>query len=395
MNNVKPGQRQFFIIALVIVVLLMTGVLPTPLYRLYVMEFGFSAIAITLIYAAYAVAVVPTLFVFGPLGDKLGRKRVLALSLAIAIASSIVLGIGQGFVILLLGRALQGVAVGAASGNATAALVELEPNKNRRQAGRIAGTSIFVGLAVGPLLSGFVAEYLPAPTLLVYVIDFIILITVFALLATVQEPGSWPKPEPFRLHWPTVPSEIKTVFASVSLAAALVFAMAGLYYSLAPIYTEELLNTTNVLIGGGVASLMVFVSIITQRTLSGVQAKRLIVAGEISLAVGLILIVLAHFVGSILVLMLAAISSGFAFGAAFLGAVTIVNAIAPEGRRGDVTSTFFALAYLALGLPIIALGFVEQIFNLFDAVVVFAAVIFIVSLAHAIWILLYKHDIPG
>ncbi len=393
MNEIESSSRSFFIVALVTVVLLMTGVLPTPLYRLYVADFGFSAIIITLIYAAYAVAVVPTLFVFGPLGDKLGRKRVLAIALGIAITSSIVFAFGRGFLEFLLARALQGVAVGAASGNATAALVEFEPNKNRRRAGQIAGTSIFAGLAVGPLLSGFIAEYLPAPTLLVYVVDFIILVAVFALLLTVKEPGTWPKSEPLRLHWPNVPSEIKTVFASASLGAALVFAMTGLYYSLAPVYTEELLNTTNVLVGGAVASGMVLVSVITQRVFRAVSAKRLVFAGEIGLAVGLILIVLAHYVGSTVVLMLAAIASGFAFGATFLGAVTIVNAIAPEKHRGDVTSTFFALAYLALGLPIIALGFIEQIFNLFDAVVFFAVFIIIASLAHAVWISLSKHAI--
>ena len=389
----KPSQRSFNIVALTNLVLLMTGVLATPLYRIYGADFNLTSVDLTVIYAAYAIAVVPTLFIFGPIGDKIGRKRVLITSVAIALVSSVVFAAGSGFIWLIVGRALQGIAVGAASGNATAAMVELETSGNRRRASQIAGTSLFAGLAVGPLLSGFTAEYLPLPTLLVFVVDFAVLTIVLGLLFTVKEPGQWPRAEKFRMRRPSIPANIRIPFGSATLSAGLVFAMSGLYFSVAPAYTEALLNTSNVLVGGAVTSVMVTVSIVTQRVLRGVQARKLLITGQLSLSLGLALMVLAHTAASVEVLVLGAVISGFAYGATFLGAVAIVNAVSPENRRGDITSTFYALTYLALGVPIIGLGFAAQVLNLFEAVQFFVAAIVAIALVHVAWILLRGHAI--
>ena len=112
----------------------MSGVLPTPLYGIYEAKFGLSPIEGTLIFASYAIAVIPALFIFGPIGDKIGRKRILLVAVVICIIASLFLALGDGLLWLIIGRALQGIAVGAAFGNATAAIVELEPSKNRKRA---------------------------------------------------------------------------------------------------------------------------------------------------------------------------------------------------------------------------------------------------------------------
>ncbi len=85
-NNIS--SRSFTIVAVTNLVLIMTGVLATPLYSIYAAKFALSPLNITLIYAAYAVAVIPTFFILGPLGDKLGRKRLLAAGLLVAMVSS-------------------------------------------------------------------------------------------------------------------------------------------------------------------------------------------------------------------------------------------------------------------------------------------------------------------
>jgi MFS family permease len=389
----KHSGSGFYLVATVNMMLLMSGVLPTPLYGLYETKFGLSPIEGTLIFSVYAIAVIPALFIFGPAGDKWGRKRILLSSVAICIFASIFLAVGDGLGWLIIGRALQGVAVGAAFGNATAAMVELEPSMNRKRASRAAGTSMFSGLIIGPLLSGFAVEYLPAPTLMIYLIDLALLGVVFVLLFRIEEPKREQKLAPLGLGFPRIPANIRLHFASASLSASLVFAMSALYFSVAPTYVQITLNTMNVFVGSAMTAIMAFMSILTQQFLRKINLKKLLVGGQIVLACGVSLIVLAQFTYSIVVLVVAALVSGVAYGATFLGAVAIINTIAPVNHRGNVISTFYALAYVAFGLPIIGLGFVTQVTNLLVAVQYYGVIMVIVALSHALWILLCTRSI--
>ena len=112
--------------------------------------FDLTPILITVTYSAYAIVVVPSLFLLGPLGDKYGRKPVLLVATLIGIVAILFLGFAKDFTWLIIGRALQGLGVGISLGNATAAMVEFEPNEDRKRANRTAGTSLFAGLVLGP-----------------------------------------------------------------------------------------------------------------------------------------------------------------------------------------------------------------------------------------------------
>lgn len=373
--------------------LLLSGVLPTPLYGLYEAKFGLSSIEGTIVFAVYAIAVIPALFVFGPVGDRVGRKRVLLIAVAICILASIFLAIGNGLLWLIIGRALQGIAVGAAFGNATAAMVELEPSKNRKRASRAAGTSMFTGLIIGPLLSGFTVEYLPEPTLLIYLIDLVLLAVVFILLYRVQELKPESKSTSLKQNFLKIPANIGLHFASASLAVALVFAMSALFFSVIPMYVQITLNVMNVFVGSAVTAIMALMSILTQQLLRKIDLKKLLVVGQTVLALGVLLIVLTQFASSIIVIAAAAIVCGIAYGATFLGAVAIINCIAPPNQRGSILSTFYALAYIAFGLPIIGLGALTQATNLLIAVQYYGIIMIIVALLHSTWILLRRHDI--
>src|SRR3954466_2280570 len=100
--------------------------LATPLYAVYRDRFGFSSAVLTLVFATYALVLVPSLLVFGQLSDRLGRRPVIAASLGVAMAGLALFALARSTPWLFAARAVQGLAVGAASGAATAALVELE-----------------------------------------------------------------------------------------------------------------------------------------------------------------------------------------------------------------------------------------------------------------------------
>ena len=63
---------------------------PTPLWSLYAQRDHFSSLTVTLVFAAYAVAVAVSLFLAGHLSDSYGRRRVLVPALALNIIAGVV-----------------------------------------------------------------------------------------------------------------------------------------------------------------------------------------------------------------------------------------------------------------------------------------------------------------
>jgi len=60
--------------------------------------------------------------------------------------------------------------------------------------------------------------------------------------------------------------------------------------------------------------------------------------------------------GSVTVLFVAAVVTGFGFGAAFLGAVATITAGVDAGHRAGLLAAIFVVGYLAFSLPSIAAG---------------------------------------
>jgi MFS family permease len=127
--------------------------------------FGYSAssLVLTAIFATYAVVLVPSLILFGRLSDRIGRRLVIEIGLASALAGLALFAAAPSTVWLLGARALQRLAVGMIGGAATAALVELDPDGDRRRAALLAGLAQSAGSGLGPIAAGLLAQWAPAP----------------------------------------------------------------------------------------------------------------------------------------------------------------------------------------------------------------------------------------
>ena len=154
---------------------------PTPLYPLYEMEFGFSSLTVTVVYALYALGVVVGLLVFGRLSDQIGRRPVILAALLLSVAADAVFLFAVDLAMIIVGRILAGLSAALIIGAATAALAELI---DRRHPKRAATVSIFAnlgGLATGTLLAGIVSDVAPDPLRLPWVI--VLILAVLAIIA--------------------------------------------------------------------------------------------------------------------------------------------------------------------------------------------------------------------
>src|SRR5699024_4577605 len=153
-----------------LVVLTAGAYLPSPLYPGYQQAFGFSDLTMTLVYATFALVSAPALLLLGPAADALGPRPVLRASVLLAAAGSACFALADGPIWLLAGRAAQGMALGGATGAATALMVRSSPGHRRLRASMLAGMAFVAGTAAGPIAAGALAQYAPAPTVLPYLI---------------------------------------------------------------------------------------------------------------------------------------------------------------------------------------------------------------------------------
>lgn len=367
-------------------VVLMAGVnLPTPLYAVYSERFGFSSAVLTAVFALYAFVLVPALMLFGQLSDRLGRRIVLLMGLAAGAAGMIVFALAESTAWLFAGRVFQGLAVGMASSAATAALVELEPARDARRPALLAGLAQAGGSGAGPLVAGLLAEWAPDPLRLPYVVLLAATAAVALLALRVPEPVrgrtvSW------QVTRPAVPADIRRPFARVALTAAVLWAAVALFLSIVPSYAATLLETSNLALLGAVTAVMLAASCAAQVAAHhGITSGRAQQAGVILLALGLAGLVAASPLGSLPLLLVAAVLTGAGHGIGFLYAQDDLNRIAPPDRRGEVTAAFITAIYVGVAGSVISVGLLDTRVSLAVAVGIVAAVLAAVALAAGAW----------
>ncbi|MGC4111532.1 MAG: MFS transporter [Nocardioides sp.] len=359
--------------------------LAAPLYAVYADRFGFSGIVVTTVFATYAVTLVATLLVCGRLADRVGRRPVILAGLAVAAGALVVFGVASGVEWLYAARALQGIAVGLISGPATAALVELDPLREQARPAMFAGLAQAVGSGVGPLVSGCLAQWAPAPLHTCYLVGLVG--TAVAAGFALALPDSAHGDEPWRVQWPRVPTAIRTDFVRLGVTAGLVWASLALYLSVVPSYVAGLLATHDLALLGANSALACFASAGTQvwARFHGSEGRRRQALGLALLAAGLVLLVVSALTESLLTVLLGAVVTGVGHGLGFLHAQDELNAIAPPERRAEVSAAFVCCIYVVVGGSVIGVGVLEEAGSLTGAVSVVGGLLTVAALAAAAW----------
>jgi MFS family permease len=185
---------------------------------------------------------------------------------------------------------------------------------------------------------------------------------------------------------PSVPAEIRRLFARVSLTGAAVWAVAALFLSVVPSYAAELLDTTNLALLGAISAVMLATSCVAQIAARRSSAHtRMQAAGLVLLAAGLAALAIAFPTRSLLVLLLAGLLSGAGHGLAFLGGQAQLSLAAPPDGRGAVNAAFYTLIYLGVAAGVVSTGLLTLHFALSTAVTAFTIVVGTIALLTAVW----------
>jgi len=111
--------------------------------------------------SAYLLASVVTVPVFGRLGDYFGRKRFVIAAVITFTVASVLCGVANDMLFLVIARGLQGVGGGMMVGTAFASIPDLFPDPRARVRWQVVMAAAYgIGTAAGPSLGGWMSEHL-------------------------------------------------------------------------------------------------------------------------------------------------------------------------------------------------------------------------------------------
>lgn len=369
--RLSPAARQP-VVAGALASLLLGANLASPLYGVYRERFGFNSLVLTLVFAVYALVLAPSLLLFGELSDRIGRRPVILGGLVMGTIALGLFAAATGVAWLFAARIAQGVSVGMAGGAATAALVELDRDGDNRHAALLATLAQTVGGAAGPLLTGILAEWLPAPRVLCYAVGMAGCVTAALLLLAMPEPGR-PRGGVWSVPRPSVPQDIRRAFVRVAVTGAAVWAVVALFFSVVPSFATERIGTHDLALLGAISSIVLICSSVSQVASRGSVEPHIAQAWGLGLlAAGLMALVLASATDSVILLIAASVLAGTGHGLGFLGAQDDLNRLAPPERRGEINAALYTCIYLGIAFPVIGVGVLADLTTLTTAVVVFA-----------------------
>lgn len=314
---------------------------------------GATAGQVTALFGAYAVGLVPALLLVAPVSDRIGRGRVLRPVLVLSFVATVVLMVGgHSLTLLLVGRLLAGVASGAAFAPGTAWVKELSdaaPGTGARRA----AIALSAGFGTGPLVTGVLAQWAPAPTVLPYVPHLVLTVAVAVLLRPAPEPD----PDDVATSDPDA-ATLRQVLGSrrfltqVVPTAPWVFGTATLAFATLPAVVD-VPGPAYALVGA-----LVFLTLGTgvalqpygRRFATGVTLAVGMGAGVAGFGVG----ALAATTGASWLVVPACMLLGTAYGFVLVAGLRTVETITPARDLATVNAVFYSLTYVGFAAPYLA-----------------------------------------
>lgn len=380
-----PRGVAFFLVGFVLVMLLVSSTVPSPMYVIYQQQWHFSAAMLTLVFSIYALCILLSMLLFGSLSDTAGRRPVLAFALLVAAISMVVFATAQGVGWLLLARALQGIAVGTATGTLGAALMELSPPSAPARGTFVNSAAPTFGMAFGAIAAGLLVEYAPAPTTLSYVVLAVVFVVAGVLALFMRETapnaGNGFRIRPRRV---SVPPAGRGAFALLALALVADWAVGGLYMSLGPSVVAQIMHSDSHVLGGLVVTLLAGCGTVAQLLFGKLTGQRPILLGGVLMVLALAATLVALTQASAPVFFVATAVLGLGWGATFMGAFRGMAMLAEPTRRAEMLAAIYVVAYLSFSVPTIIAGIAARQAGLQTTTTVFIVAVGVLVLASLI-----------
>lgn len=322
-----------------------------PLLLVYRQRLALDAAALAMLFGMYAFGLLPGLLLAGPLSDRRGRRAMVLPSACVALGASVVLGaLGDSFGALLVGRLAYGLGAGGVMSAGAAWVVDLSRDAAPGAGARRATIALSAGFGTGPLITGVLAQYAPAPTVLPFAIHVALLATVLVVAWRARDAGDRAPAGPLvridldREGW-------RGFVRGVVPMAPFVFGFPAIVLAALPAMLAGALGGAPMAYTGVIAAVTLGAGVLVQpvtRRFEPVIASR---AGLLIGAAGVFLGAVAVASQTSALLLVVAPILGAGYGAAMTGGFQTVQRLARPDARGGITGLYYVLTYLGFVAP--------------------------------------------
>ncbi|MBB2893327.1 MFS family permease [Flexivirga oryzae] len=347
----------------------------TPLLLVYRSTDHYSQTLVTSMFAAYVLGLVPALLLSAELAGRHGHRSVLRPIMVLTAISSLLLAVGaHSAAPLFVGRVLYGVCTGAAMAPGTTWVKELSTDAPVGTGARRATIALSAGFGGGAFLVGFMAQWLPEPKVLPYVVHIALTVIAGILVWNAPTIDAGVHPSGGRVaeersggayRGPARPHHAlsRHFWTRIAPMAAWVFACPSISMVILPPLIKAQISGFAVAFTGIVCGLTLGTGVLVQQPARRLEARRpggVTVLGMLGTLAGVLLTVLTAGEHSVLLVVVAAVVLGAGYGMTLVGGLTAVERSTPASELAMTNAVFYSLTYAGFTVPTIVSVLVEH-----------------------------------
>ncbi len=348
-------SRQVWIIAIGVGFVMAGLTLVAPILPLYALEFGVSYTAAGALITGFAVARLLFSVIGGVAGDRWGARKVTVFGTTLLAISSVTAALAPNYGVLLGSRFIEGIGSAIFATTAFQYLLQVTPKERLGRATAAFQTGLLVGVAIGPLVGGFLAELgdFRTPFWAYAVLAGIVAILAWFFIEDLPSRGTSAR-QVFAMAGQLMRS--RAYLALMLVGFSMMFMRGGARVTLLPLYAEQSLG-----FGAGDIGILLSVSALTNLLIVNPAGRLVDNVGRKPVAmVGLTTAAIAtagyglfeSFTGLLIVSLVFGVTSGLAS----IAPPTMVGDLAPEGAEGSAVGVYrmsgdlgFVIGPLVLG----------------------------------------------
>ena len=355
-----------------------------PLLLVYRARLRLSSVELAILFGVYACGLVPGLLLGGPLSDRRGRGAVVLPASVGALAGTCILAWGStGFGVLLAGRFVVGLGAGATFSAGTAWIQDLAAGAAEGTGARRAAVALSSGFGGGPLVTGILAQWLPWPMLLPYVVQATVLVASIADVARTRAGEARPTSQRPRLQ-PSIDEGLPAGFGRIALVAPWVFAFPSVSHAVLPALVREKVGSFSVVFAGVATAVTLLAGVLVQPMLRRWTSAQAGIFGLASGAAGLLCGAATASAVWPPGVLLAAVLLGAGYGGCLIAGLRFIETSAGPTTRGRVTGVYYALTYVGFAAPLLLAALAKGTGDVTSLVVAFALAV--ASLLWSVWL---------
>lgn len=347
---------------------------PSPFYPILQERLALTPAAMTLVFAIYAGTLLIALLTVGGLSDFIGRRPATSAGFVLLAASILLFQHADSIGLLLLARAVQGLASGVLLSTLSATIADLEPADRPGSAAVVNAVAPMLGLALGSVLAGIALDAVADPLTAVFT-PAVVVTALLAALVWVGPETSSPRPGWLASLRPraAVPVAARSLFVLSVPAILAGWATGGLFLSLGASIVRGPLHVESHALQGLAIGVLAGAGGLAGFLLRHREARSIVLFGASALTVGTLLSLVALALESPAAYLGATVVVGAGFGTAFMGVVRSLAPLVGAHERAELFASLYVVAYLAFGVPAVLAGLVTPALGLQGTALVYGA----------------------